>query len=452
VVIVLLILLAVVPFLELLEIERLRAHITEVTEPARELVTDLQMQLSLETAAARGYMLTGDTSYVALYRQAQQDRARAYAGLRRLAPRLGQEVSTKIAALDATFVAADSLLSSLLSGSRSAEVPPDLLEKRQAMFSDATEEVASLARSIARVVADYRAEILLTERVGTVLSIGLVLLALASAVWVVRLLRERSRASWEREALLASERSARSEAEAGRRELERVILSRAVLIRGFSHDVKNPLGAADGYLELLEDGILGPLNSRQGESIARARRSLAQALRLIKDLLELAWAETVSADRIEVDLPRLVSTIVEDHQARATAKGLTLSFEAHGVETVASDPVRVRQIVGNLLSNALNYTVAGDIAVAVGTRTEESGDRFKRWAVVSVTDSGPGIPEDQLPRVFQEFQRLDSAAGTEGSGIGLAISRRLARVLGGDLTVESAVGRGSTFTLWLPAD
>ena len=117
------------------------------------------------------------------------------------------------------------------------------------------------------------------------------------------------------------------------------------------------------------------------------------------------------------------------------------------VPAVQSDSTRVSEILGNIISNAIKYTPAGRIVVAVGDRCDASG---RRHAVVEVTDSGPGIPRGQHELIFTEFYRLSGAPGTSGAGIGLAISQQLALALGGRLTVDSELGRGSTFTLWLP--
>jgi signal transduction histidine kinase len=292
-----------------------------------------------------------------------------------------------------------------------------------------------------------------------VLTSLLVLIALVAAGGVARLIDERKHAAQQRERLLESERAARAaseaahdEAERRRDELERVTESRAGLMRGFSHDVKNPLGAADGYLELLESGIMGPVTDKQKESLMRARRALAAALRLIGDLLELARAEAITVQRGEVDLRRLVAELLDEHRGRATTKGLNLSADFSGeIGTIHTDETRVRQILANLLSNAIKYTPGGSVSVSVRTRDQEWRGGEGPWVTIDVTDTGPGLSDVQERSLFREYYRAETSAGTEGTGIGLPISRRLARALGGDLTVDSVVGKGSTFSVWLPA-
>lgn len=245
------------------------------------------------------------------------------------------------------------------------------------------------------------------------------------------------------------------ESEQRREELERVMESRARLIRGFSHDVKNPLGAADGYLQLLEEQILGELSPKQRESIVRVRRALHAALSLIDDLVELARAEAgqLQVQNHAVDLRDVVKEMAGEYRAQAEAAGLSLTDEfPDRLPLVRTDDRRVRQVLGNLLSNAVKYTPEGG---RIGTRLEMSerdgAGRNGPWIAVHVWDTGRGIPEDRRDRIFQEFTRLEPGS-TPGAGLGLAIARRVARAIGGDLTFASTPGEGSTFTLWLPCD
>ena len=246
------------------------------------------------------------------------------------------------------------------------------------------------------------------------------------------------------------------DSERKRAELEGVMESRARLVRGFSHDVRNPLGAVDGYLELLRDGVLGELNDRQVEHVDRARRSLGAALGLIDDLLDLARAEAGELDirPAPTDVREAAREIAEEYQLRAEAARLRLDLDLPAdFPVISCDPARVRQVIGNLLSNAVKYTPAGG-HVRVSVRTESTGPAGLRprrdgWVVARVDDTGPGIPHDHRELLFQEFVRLDPDAGS-GIGIGLAISRRIALALGGNIIVDSEPGRGSTFELWLP--
>ncbi|HET7461362.1 MAG TPA: GAF domain-containing sensor histidine kinase [Longimicrobium sp.] len=250
------------------------------------------------------------------------------------------------------------------------------------------------------------------------------------------------------------------EAQQRRAELERITEGRVRLLRGFSHDVKNPLGAADGHASLLEMGVLGELQPRQLESVGRIRASIRSALELIGDLLELARAEAgqIEVQRRPVDVRDVAREIVAEYHAQAAARGLELGVELPPeMPVVVTDVVRARQVLGNLISNAVKYTPKGTVTVRVDLRGHDGDGNGKgpprrgRWVAVDVADTGPGIPREQHGEIFREFGRLTPSAA-RGFGLGLAISQRVAAALGGCITVDSEVGRGSTFTLWLPAD
>jgi PAS domain S-box-containing protein len=240
-------------------------------------------------------------------------------------------------------------------------------------------------------------------------------------------------------------------------ERKQVIESHERLIRGFTHDVKNPLGAADGYLALLEMGVGGEMSEKQTQSVGHARRSIRTALNLISGLLDIERAEAGQLDirRECVELGAATFEIVDEFRAAAEEKGLTLSSEVFGSEdslVVESDSARVRQILANLLSNAVKYTQPnGSILVEARAVSTDDAPWRGYWAAIAVTDNGPGIPVEKQGLVFREFTRFDPGAAA-GSGIGLAISRRLARALGGEITFSSMPGVGSTFTLWLPIE
>ena len=242
------------------------------------------------------------------------------------------------------------------------------------------------------------------------------------------------------------------EAIEGRQQLQQVVSSRSRLMRGFSHDVKNPIGAADGYADLLNQEVYGPLTPVQHESIVRMRRCMRGALVLIDDLHELARAETGHLEIAPepLDLAGLVRHLGEEYLAAADASGLHLTVRAApDVPLIRTNPTRVRQIASNLISNAIKYTDTGSVTVAVSRREPIDSRDGIEWAVIEVTDTGRGIPPDKLDYIFQEFARV-AGSETPGAGLGLAISRLLAQALGGRITVTSEIGRGSTFTLWLP--
>lgn len=233
-----------------------------------------------------------------------------------------------------------------------------------------------------------------------------------------------------------------------REELEQVEKSRSRLMRGFTHDLKNPIGAADGHASLLEDGLLGHLSEQQLRSVGRIRESLKQALHLIDELNEFARAESgrIELREAPTQLMEIAREMAEQYRAAAEKAGIMLDLELMKVPIVTSDDDRIRQILGNLLSNAIKYTENGGRVIV---RTEQRPNKVGDCCVLEVEDTGIGIPEDKQHLLFEEFARIDPSV-KPGLGLGLAISRRVARALGGEITVRSERGSGSTFTLWLP--
>lgn len=243
-------------------------------------------------------------------------------------------------------------------------------------------------------------------------------------------------------------------ADGRRAELEQAIEARARIMRGVSHDLKNPLNAILGHTELLEHEIKGPLTEEQKATLARIRKSVDAMLSLINDILDLSRAEGGQL-RITPGETRLLPIIresIDEHSASAAAAGHRLVVELPSdFPPITTDPERVQQILGNLLSNAIKYTPAGgQIRVRAELRRRNGTKGGERWAAIEVIDTGPGIPSDQVERVFDEFSRLKIHEEKPGAGLGLAIARRVSRLLGGDLTVTSADSSGSAFTLWLP--
>ena len=248
------------------------------------------------------------------------------------------------------------------------------------------------------------------------------------------------------------ERQAFLEIEERREELERLMKSRQRLMRGFSHDVKNPLGAADGYADLLSAGIYGELADEQVETVQRIRRSIRRALDLIDDLHELARVETgaVALRKEPVDLADLVARSGDEYRGAAHAAGLPLTVDADDdLPMVQSDGARILQIVSNLISNAIKYTRSGSVKIRVRREPSRCVAAGTSSVAIDVTDTGLGIPVDKQQQIFEEFSRL-TTSDRPGAGLGLAISKRLAEALGGQILVTSEVGRGSTFTLRLP--
>jgi signal transduction histidine kinase len=174
---------------------------------------------------------------------------------------------------------------------------------------------------------------------------------------------------------------------------------------------------------------------------------------LITNMLETERARLTGAhiDHIPTEIIGLVRDCVEGHRAQAELGNLVLSIHASLAEVwTRTDPVRVRQILDNLLSNAVKFTNAGGIAIDVRIKAKPGADS-RRTIEIAVSDTGPGIAAADHERIFEEFERAGPKK-VPGQGIGLAMSRILAHVVGGEITVESDPQAGSTFTLWLPLD
>jgi signal transduction histidine kinase len=244
---------------------------------------------------------------------------------------------------------------------------------------------------------------------------------------------------------------ARQEIEAARAEAEEANRAKSQFLATMSHELRTPLNAIGGYAELLLLGVRGELNAAQREDVERMRRSGQHLLGLINDILNFAKLE---AGQVEfhihsVPLGPLVGEIDDLIRPQVAAKALRYEPpECDPALRVCADPEKVRQILLNLVANAVKFTDPGG---TVAVRCAVDGGR----ALVHVTDTGRGIARDQLRRIFDPFVQVDrhiTPASQQGVGLGLAISRDLASGMGGTLTAESEVGRGSTFTLALPLD
>ncbi|HST60701.1 MAG TPA: HAMP domain-containing sensor histidine kinase [Longimicrobium sp.] len=439
--------LVIVPLLVQQRVDRVRARVEDHADHARTLLGRLQFDLSREAAMVFMASITGSPEPLKLYAASRADETEGFRQLEGHAEVLGGDVLQEFVRFR-TLAEQWHLRVPVNPETREpASIRAALANVRaEQPFADTVINAASrLDQALVREAEAGREAIRRTERSGLVITLGLGLLALLAAgavAWLTARVRH-----------LAAEATRRGhEAESALEEAARMTEARARLLRGVSHDVKNPLGAARGYAELLELELKGPLNADQVRYVKGVRRSIDGALAILGDLLDLARADSggLSVERVPVDLSRVASEAGEDHRPAAASAGHTIECSMTGPVRVYSDPGRVRQVLGNLLSNAIKYTPAPGHITVRAERVDADPDHPGDWAVVRVSDTGPGIPADKREAIFDEFSRLHDGTGIQGHGLGLAISRRVARLLGGDLDVGGADGEGATFSLWLP--
>jgi signal transduction histidine kinase len=215
-----------------------------------------------------------------------------------------------------------------------------------------------------------------------------------------------------------------------------------------SHELRTPLNALEGYASLIEDEIYGPLTEAQRDALRRMRVSRRHLMELIDSVLDLARVEagTRRAEPEAFGLGELVESVGEAMRGAAEARKLSLEIEALGSGRMITDRGLLRQVLTNLLGNALKFTERGGVTL----RARSEGDR----AVIEVEDTGPGISPENQARVFEPFFQVDPSTTRKegGTGLGLALSRDFVRLLGGEISVRSEPGEGSTFTVTLPVE
>lgn len=228
--------------------------------------------------------------------------------------------------------------------------------------------------------------------------------------------------------------------------LEQAMGARNRFYASMSHELRTPINAVIGYSTIMLDNIYGPLNAKQKEGLQRSLKAARHLLELVNDVLDLSKIE---AGKIELSLqPVMFPSLIEDLfvtvRPLADEYGSSLSLVMEGSSfNIVSDPRRVRQILLNLLSNAIKFGEGKPIRVKCMQCMDKSAE-------IEVIDEGVGIAQDDIARIFEEFVQV-SESKQPGTGLGLPISRRLALLLDGSLTVCSKPGEGSSFRLTLPA-
>ena len=227
-------------------------------------------------------------------------------------------------------------------------------------------------------------------------------------------------------------------------DLERAERLRQNMVADVAHELRTPLSNIRGYLEALRDGMIKP----DKKTIRSLYEEASLLSRLVDDLQELSLAEAgeLKLNRQAEDTIKLIKQAVAAKQTQAVAKGVSISTEvSKKLPSVNVDSHRIGQVLHNLLENAIAHTAkSGSIVVAA--------QKQDNWVKVSVTDTGEGIPAEDLPNIFERFYRVDKSRtrATGGSGLGLTIAKRLAEAHGGNIEAQSELGKGSRFSFTLP--
>lgn len=265
-------------------------------------------------------------------------------------------------------------------------------------------------------------------------------------------------------------------------DVKRANQAKSEFLANVSHELRTPLNAIVGFVELLRDGFYGDLSPRQVPPVDRIAASATHLRHLVDQVLDIA---KIAAGRLEVHtetivLRPFVLNVASELESLVSEKDLVFSITVGAsLPRVRTDPTHLRQILINLIGNAVKYTPAGTVSVrarllglpttsnfrrSTGYAAEEAevrallahAPRSGTWIALQVVDTGVGIATTDLERIFDEFEQVNAGPRGDsmqrGTGLGLAISRRLARLLGGEISVESKPERGSTFTVWLPVN
>jgi PAS domain S-box-containing protein len=233
-------------------------------------------------------------------------------------------------------------------------------------------------------------------------------------------------------------------------EVEQASALKSQFLANMSHEFRTPLNAILGYTHMLLNGVTGPVSDPQRKSLSRIDSNSRHLLALINDILDITRIE---AGRMPLNLstfkiPELINEVMSELEPIIKRSNLAVTARTRTkLAPIKSDRQKVKQIVLNLLSNALKFTPSGSVVIGA------TYDGTARTVSIEVADTGVGIPGESQSKVFEDFRQLDSspARGYGGTGLGLSICRRLAQMLGGTIELQSIVGQGSTFTLRLPA-
>jgi signal transduction histidine kinase len=428
-------------------------HTRQVLAAAQDARTAL---VDIETGQ-RGFLIAGDTAYLAPFHSGMQALRADTVRLRRLtSDNVAQQ--QRLDVLSPLIREHVALLDSSVTSQRDGRAliawsivrrgrGKVLMDSARAVLNAITREERALLD--VRLAAEERhARLVLLVVIGGTLA-AVIFGALTNAL-LAGYAAEQAADAAALEAQNASIEEQRAAAVAAREDAQRASRAKSEFLSAMSHELRTPLNAIAGHVQLLEMGLYGPVTPEQQATLGRVGRAQRHLLGLINDILNLARIERgkVEFDIRPVSLGDLIADVAPMIEPQVGAKGITQEVRLPEPTVRAlADPDRARQIVLNLLGNAVKFTASGGRIVVDSVE----GAGVPPMVQLRVHDTGRGVPPDQLERIFDPFVQLDrfQARVGEGAGLGLAISRELARGMGGDLWAESTVGVGSTFILAL---
>ncbi len=384
---------------------------------------------------------TGDPKWKERYDRHLAPLDEAIAGLRAVSPGLfDQELGGDTDAANQRLVAMETKSFELVEQGRASDAAAILdgpaYAADKALYA-AGNQRAQLA--LARLVASEREA---TRAHQILASVATLLLAiLATGAWVV--VSRRSREQRSRVALELARATSRAADEANRQ--------KSLFVANTSHELRTPLTAILGYAELLADPKYAAENA--ADACATITRNGEHLLQVVNDLLDMSKIEAggLTVEAVPTDPALIVEDVVSLMRVRAAGKGIALdrTFETPLPRSFPCDPVRLRQILLNLVGNAIKFTPSGRVALRIEFRPKTGGGGTLRFAV---EDSGIGMTEEQVGRLFRRFAQAEDSTARRfgGTGLGLALSKTFAELLGGQVLVRSCPGVGSTFTLEVP--
>ncbi|MDX2197586.1 MAG: ATP-binding protein [Phycisphaerae bacterium] len=397
------------------------------------------------TMSALMFAATGDAEWRARYDSHVDPLDNAIAGLRNISPEIFDRslgVATNDANL-ALLAMETRALTLAADGERDVALQvltSDEYSLQKRIYADGNREATEALAAMIQREADRQQ----TLYFGLLMvCYGLGAAVVGAWIWVIRALRQ-----------FDALRKLNAEFVAKTRELEAANRAKSLFLTHMSHEIRTPMTAILGYCDMLDELADAPgAASLRREAIQTIRRSGEHLLGVISGMLDVSRieADKLVLDRADVDLAQLVNDLIALLAPKAVQKGIKLDAQCDTPipRTIRTDALRVRQICLNLLGNALKFTARGGVSLRLGlVRSDPPA------LSIAIRDTGIGMTSAQMAGLFQPFAQVDDSMSRrfEGAGLGLYISRRLAELLGGDITVQSTPGEGSTFSLRLPLE